>query len=266
MPALGIGAGTFFRQDVLARRPVAEPSLEGYFFFATDVNGGTSYQCDGISWLPVTSGLRALTAGSNISIVSSPTIVTVASTAAPYTLPLASFTILGGVKSGSGLSITGGGVLSATFSLPIASASVLGGIKVGANLSITGDGTLSGSISYTLPTASASVLGGIKVGSGLAIDGSGVLSNTYIPTDATTTAVGVVEIDQNPVSGHPIVVTVRTIALVAAVAAVANPTTAPTLSATNPSPPTSLLAGTYNVGYLWVTPEGGRSWAGYTGS
>ena len=55
------------------------------------------------------------------------------------------------------------------YTLPIASATVLGGIKVGANLSIDPvTGVLdSNPGSYTLPTASASVLGGIKIGSGL---------------------------------------------------------------------------------------------------
>ena len=63
------------------------------------------------------------------------------------------------------------------YTLPIASASVLGGIKVGANLTINpSTGVLDANPgSYTLPTASASVLGGIKIGSGLTIDGNGVV-------------------------------------------------------------------------------------------
>ena len=73
--------------------------------------------------------------------------------------------------SGSG----GGG----SYTLPIASATVLGGIKVGQGLSIdsaTGVLTSSGG-GYTLPIASANTLGGIKVGSGLSINAlTGVLS------------------------------------------------------------------------------------------
>ncbi|QPB08161.1 tail fiber-like protein [Synechococcus phage S-H9-1] len=63
------------------------------------------------------------------------------------------------------------------YTLPIASASILGGIKVGANLTINpSTGVLDANPgSYTLPTASASVLGGIKIGSGLTIDGNGVV-------------------------------------------------------------------------------------------
>lgn len=62
------------------------------------------------------------------------------------------------------------------YHLPIASETVLGGIKVGNNLTITEDGVLSAeSTEYTLPTASASVLGGIKVGNNLTIT-DGVLT------------------------------------------------------------------------------------------
>lgn len=67
--------------------------------------------------------------------------------------------------------------IPSAYTLPIASASVLGGIKVGANLTINpSTGVLDANAgSYTLPTASASVLGGIKIGSGLTIDGNGVV-------------------------------------------------------------------------------------------
>jgi hypothetical protein len=81
------------------------------------------------------------------------------------------------------------------YSLPIASASVLGGIKVGSNLSIDGNGVLSAGNSYVLPTASASVLGGIKVGTNLSIDANGVLSSTDTNTtyaNFTRTVAGLV--------------------------------------------------------------------------
>lgn len=57
------------------------------------------------------------------------------------------------------------------YHLPIASETVLGGIKVGNNLTIEEDGTLNAeSTEYTLPTASASTLGGVKVGGNLSIN------------------------------------------------------------------------------------------------
>lgn len=62
------------------------------------------------------------------------------------------------------------------YHLPIASATILGGIKVGDNLTIEEDGTLNAEATeYHLPTASASTLGGIKVGSNLQIN-DGVLT------------------------------------------------------------------------------------------
>lgn len=62
------------------------------------------------------------------------------------------------------------------YHLPIASETVLGGIKVGNNLTIEEDGTLNAeSTEYILPTASASRLGGVKVGNNLTIN-DGVLT------------------------------------------------------------------------------------------
>lgn len=62
------------------------------------------------------------------------------------------------------------------YHLPIASETVLGGIKVGDNLTIEEDGTLNVvSTEYDLPTASATTLGGVKVGNNLTIN-DGVLT------------------------------------------------------------------------------------------
>lgn len=62
------------------------------------------------------------------------------------------------------------------YHLPIASETVLGGIKVGNNLTIEEDGTLNAeSTEYNLPVATASTLGGVKVGNNLAIN-DGVLT------------------------------------------------------------------------------------------
>ena len=85
---------------------------------------------------------------------------------------------LGGIKVGSGLSVTQDGTLSANAqALEPATTSKLGGIKVGSNLSITQDGTLSADAQqYTLPPATQNALGGIKVGSGLSVTQDGTLS------------------------------------------------------------------------------------------
>jgi hypothetical protein len=97
--------------------------------------------------------------------------------AANGTFPTATTGALGLVQIGSNINVSAG-VISVTFpSLPIASSTILGGVKIGSGVSVAGDGTISVS-GYALPIASSSVLGGIKVGSGLVIDGAGVLSST----------------------------------------------------------------------------------------
>lgn len=195
----------------------------------------------------------AFSAGANITIDVNGVIASTYS----YTLPVATSTVLGGVKIGSGVTITNG-VISVstnyeapitagttaqywrgdktwqtlpTYTLPIASGTVLGGIKVGTNLSIDVNGVLSstdtntwnanskdvagyvaapGAIAnkvwktdgagnpawrddadtvYSLPTATASILGGVKIGAGVTIT-SGVISvstNYESPISAGTT-------------------------------------------------------------------------------
>lgn len=61
------------------------------------------------------------------------------------------------------------------YTLPVASASVLGGVKIGDGLEMDGE-TLNVTLEleaqdYTLPTASESVKGGVKIGDGLSMDG-----------------------------------------------------------------------------------------------
>lgn len=102
-----------------------------------------------------------------------------------YTLPPASATTLGGVKIGSGISVTADGVISAEggggapYELPVATTTTLGGIKVGDNLTITPDGKLSANAgAYQLPVATSAILGGVKVGDGLNVTQDGTISVT----------------------------------------------------------------------------------------
>ena len=69
--------------------------------------------------------------------------------------------------SGSG----GGGYV-----LPVASSDTLGGIKIGSGLTMSGDTLNANPGGYTLPIASENVLGGVKIGSGITIDANGVIS------------------------------------------------------------------------------------------
>jgi hypothetical protein len=84
-------------------------------------------------------------------------------------------------------------------SLPVASTTVLGGIKQGINVTIAGDGTLSVPslvnadwnsssgpsqifnkpsipVAYNLPIATTSVLGGVKIGNGVSVAGDGTIA------------------------------------------------------------------------------------------
>ena len=74
---------------------------------------------------------------------------------------------------GAELAAGGGG---GSYTLPTASAETKGGVKIGSGLTMTGE-VLSNNnpTPYSLPTASAETLGGVKVGSGLSIE-DGVLS------------------------------------------------------------------------------------------
>lgn len=71
------------------------------------------------------------------------------------------------------------------YSLPIASSSTLGGVKIGSGLTVTADGTISAAAAYTLPTASSTTKGGIKVGTGLTMS-SETLNHSNSITAKTT--------------------------------------------------------------------------------
>lgn len=77
-----------------------------------------------------------------------------------YTLPTASQNTKGGVKVGSGLTMSG-----ETMS-----------IKAGDGLAFSGDTLIASGSTYVLPTASENTLGGVKIGSGITIDANGAIS------------------------------------------------------------------------------------------
>lgn len=141
---------------------------------------------------PATSGsLGGVKVGSGLSITVDGTLSSTGG-GGGYVLPPATSVVLGGIMVGSGLSVDGTGKLSATgYTLQPASASVLGGVKVGSGLSVSGDGTLSTSGGgYVLPVASAAVLGGVKVGAGLAVAGDGTLSTSASSTGVVMQVTG----------------------------------------------------------------------------
>lgn len=95
------------------------------------------------------------------------------------------------------------------YSLPIASSSVLGGVKIGSGINRADDGTISvdtsggGGTSYVLPPATTSTLGGVKVGSGLSVTEDGTLS--------TTGGGGGGTIDWNDIQNRPKMLVLETI-------------------------------------------------------
>ena len=109
-----------------------------------------------------------------------------------YVLPIASASVLGGIKVGSNLSIDSNGVLSASggggYVLPEATASTLGGVIIGDNVGVEADGTIS------VPVGTTSVKGVLQVGTGLAVADGVVSANIG---DATTSAKGLVQIGDN---------------------------------------------------------------------
>ena len=159
------------------------------------------------------AAILGLSVGSGLSIVSG----ALTAVAESYTLPVASASVLGGVKEGSNVTIDGTGVISvaapvtwstiagkptfatvatsgayadlsgtpSAYALPTATSSILGGIKIGSGLTIDGSGVVTAAGTYTLPAASTSVLGGVIVGTGLAVtSGTVSLASTAVTAAA----------------------------------------------------------------------------------
>ena len=115
-----------------------------------------------------------------------------------FTLNTATGSTLGGVKIGSGLTVTGDGTISVApggYTLPAATGSILGGVKIGSGLTVAVDGTVSAIPGgYVLPTATINTLGGVRIGSGINIL-NGIISVTpYSLTTATLSSLGGVKI------------------------------------------------------------------------
>jgi hypothetical protein len=153
---------------------------------------------------------KNLTLGSGFTVTDGT--ITVSGGGGSYTLPVATASVLGGVKQGTNITIAADGTISASsgggsYTLPVSTASVLGGVKIGSNVSVAGDGTISVAAPYSLPAATVSTLGGIIVGSGLSVSSGTVSANvtsvngqtgavtisgsgTYTLPNATTTTLG----------------------------------------------------------------------------
>ena len=156
-------------------------------FNTPQANFNSDVDIDGL--LDVQDSLRVggtTTLQGNVLIGNNPNTAKLSGPNTTYPVPIGSGGILfndGTIQTTAG----GGGGGTGTYVLPIASGSILGGIRVGDNLTINPfTGVLTANIPspYILPTATTSTLGGIKIGSGLFINGNGVVS---VNTNATGT-------------------------------------------------------------------------------
>ena len=106
--------------------------------------------------------------------------VTAGTSIAATDLPVAVAGTVGAVSPGTGLSVTGGGVLNHTNTVTAATTS---GFTYNAQGHITGVVALAGA---DLPVATSGVVGAVRPGTALSVDGSGILSVTA----ATSAALG----------------------------------------------------------------------------
>jgi len=96
--------------------------------------------------------------------------ITVGAAVAAADLPIAVSGTVGVMSPGTGLSVTGGGVLNHTNSI---TAGTTSGITFDAQGHITATTALTGA---NLPVATSGVIGGVRPGTGLTVDGSGILN------------------------------------------------------------------------------------------
>ena len=111
-------------------------------------------------------------------------------------LPVATDSVLGGVKQGNRVTIGADGTISADDQLPVATDSVLGGVKQGNRVTIGADGTISAD--DQLPVATDSVLGGVKQGSRVTIGADGTISADYqLPLASTSDSTKVITVNSS---------------------------------------------------------------------
>ena len=102
---------------------------------------------------------------------------TIATSANNYSLPTSTASVLGGVKIGSGISITTG----------VISADSQTANDFTNTLKTKLDGIATSANNYSLPTSTASVLGGVKIGSGISITTGVISADSQTANDFTDT-------------------------------------------------------------------------------
>ena len=150
----------------------------------TKYSAGTNIQINDENVISATD--TTYTAGDNVQISAGNVI---SATDTVYTLPVATDSVLGGVKQGTNVSIEADGTLSATDTtytagdnINISAQNVISATDTtytaGTNVQINGNVISATDTVYTLPPATTSTLGGVIVGSGLSVSSDGTLSTT----------------------------------------------------------------------------------------
>ena len=98
------------------------------------------------------------------------------------------------------------GYITQQYTLPIASTTVLGGVKIdGSTITINNSGVISGANTYSLPTATTTVLGGVKIDGTTITINNGVISGaSSVPTSIT------VSDESSDTTCHPLFATSNT--------------------------------------------------------
>jgi hypothetical protein len=163
--------------------PAATTSTLGGVIISTGlaVDGNGHVSISSVSASSVTGLANVATSGSYVDLTNKPTIPSA------YTLPVATASVLGGVKQGLNITIGGDGTINAVSAVTSVAGrtgnitlttSDIGGLanvaSSGSYVDLTNKPTIPSA--YTLPVATASVLGGVKQGGNVAIDGNGVIS------------------------------------------------------------------------------------------
>ena len=133
------------------------------------------------AWLPAAAGDvdgPATAVDGNLAVFDGVTGKLIKDGGAPYVLPTATDAVLGGIKIGSGLTITDG-VVAAAGDVDGPATAVDGNLVVFDGE--TGKLIKDGGAPYVLPTATDAVLGGIKIGSGLTITDGVVATEKQLP-------------------------------------------------------------------------------------
>jgi hypothetical protein len=222
-----IGSGIDISGGVISVTPYSLPTASTTVLGGVKVDGSTITISNGVITAPYTYTLPIATStilggvkiGANINISSgtisianyelalgipstngyllSSTTSGTRSWTVPYSLPVATSSVLGGVIIGSGINLNSGTISVTPYSLPTASTTVLGGVKIDGSTITISSGVISAPYIYTLPQATTSVLGGIIIGSGINVSSGTISVTPYTLPVATSSILGGVKIGSN---------------------------------------------------------------------